>query len=429
MIKGAIIKDDDWGNASISNGCMVLLMGTVEESSDKPASAEGEKEDPTRPKDTGEPAPVLKVPTGLNNLGNTCYLNATIQCLKIIPELRNSLDASTKSNNQSQRHLCSGLQNLYRCMDEAHKLGLTSVSPSSLLDLWFALFPRFCELTENGTYRQQDASEAWNEIVQTLQRTMDVGPQEKSLIDKYFRGTYDVQYKCTVEGADPVTQSMEQFYQLSCFITKDVNYLIDGLKLGMTDSVTKKSTVLGTDVEFTKTSSITRLPTYLTVHLMRFYYKEEKKCNAKIKRPVKFGLNFDAYELCSEGLKKKLLPMREKIAEEEEKENQRQMEVGRKKIPGQPEEKRKLDLPFTFEDDPGAHNSGYYSLKAILTHKGRYSDSGHYVAWVQQEDGGWFKCDDDVITQTIDQDVLKLDGSWVDGHCAYILLYGPRTWL
>lgn len=95
----------------------------------------------------------------------------------------------------------------------------------------------------------------------------------------------------------------------------------------MTDTLTKKSSALGTDAEFIKTSTISRLPVYLTVHLMRFYYKGEKKCNAKIKRPVKFGLNFDAYELCSEELKKKLVPMREKIAEEEEKENQRQMEV------------------------------------------------------------------------------------------------------
>lgn len=118
-------------------------------------------------------------------------------------------------------------------MDDARKLGLTSVSPTSLLDLWFALFPRFMEMTENGTYRQQDASEAWNEIVQTLQRTMAVGPQEKSLVDKYFRGTYDVQLKCSIEGAEPPQQSTEQFYQLSCFITKDVNHLIDGLKLGM----------------------------------------------------------------------------------------------------------------------------------------------------------------------------------------------------
>ncbi|BES92446.1 ubiquitin carboxyl-terminal hydrolase [Nesidiocoris tenuis] len=436
MIKGSIVKDDDWGNAAITQGCTIMLMGTVEgsaASSSSNTSADGAKEDPTRPKEIEAPAP-QKTPVGLNNLGNTCYLNATIQCLKVIPELRDSLDAVSRTVNQGSQitnytQLSTGLQSLYRCMDDAQKVHLSAVSPTSLLDLWFALFPRFCEVTENGSYRQQDASEAWNEIVQTLQRTMSIKPSEKSLIDKYFRGTYDVQYKAIGVTQEPVSQSTEQFYQLSCFITKDVNYLMDGLKLGLTDTVEKKSSLSDTNLEFQKTLAISRLPVYLTVHLMRFYYKGEKKCNAKIKRPVKFSLNFDAYDLCSEELKKKLLPMREKIMAEEEKENQRQMEVRGKKVPGQPEEKRRLELPFSFEDDLGASNSGYYSLKAILTHKGRYSDSGHYVAWVQQEDGSWYKCDDDVVTQTIDQDVLKLDGSWVDGHCAYILLYGPRTWL
>lgn len=33
----------------------------------------------------------LDLPKGLINLGNTCYMNATVQCLRTVPELRNAL--------------------------------------------------------------------------------------------------------------------------------------------------------------------------------------------------------------------------------------------------------------------------------------------------------------------------------------------------
>jgi len=41
-----------------------------------------------------------------------------------------------------------------------------------------------------------------------------------------------------------------------------------------------------------------------------------------------------------------------------------------------------------FVADVGSNNSGYYELQAVLTHKGRSSSSGHYVAWVRGKKKG-----------------------------------------
>ena len=97
------------------------------------------------------------------------------------------------------------------------------------------------------------------------------------------------------------------------------------------------------------------------------------------------------------------------------------------------------------EGDIGSNNSGYYILQvtpiniyhtnlfknfvyfpqAVLTHKGRSSNSGHYVGWVRQKGETWLKCDDDDVSPVHEEDVLKLSGGG-DWHTAYLLLYGPR---
>nr|XP_025678749.1 ubiquitin carboxyl-terminal hydrolase 6 [Arachis hypogaea] len=39
------------------------------------------------------------------------------------------------------------------------------------------------------------------------------------------------------------------------------------------------------------------------------------------------------------------------------------------------------------EGEKVTHMTGIYDLVAVLTHKGRSADSGHYVGWVKQEHG------------------------------------------
>lgn len=60
-------------------------------------------------------------------------------------------------------------------------------------------------------------------------------------------------------------------------------------------------------------SKIKRLPAYLTVQFVRFYYKEKESINAKILKEVKFPMEFDAYDLCTPELQAQLMPMRDRF--------------------------------------------------------------------------------------------------------------------
>lgn len=60
-------------------------------------------------------------------------------------------------------------------------------------------------------------------------------------------------------------------------------------------------------------SKINRLPAYLTIQFVRFFYKEKDKINAKILKDIKFPMEFDAFELCTPELQEKLVPIRNKF--------------------------------------------------------------------------------------------------------------------
>lgn len=51
---------------------------------------------------------------------------------------------------------------------------------------------------------------------------------------------------------------------------------------------------------------------------MRFQYKGKEGINAKVLKDIKFGIEFDAFDLCSPELKDKLTPMRTKFKDVED---------------------------------------------------------------------------------------------------------------
>lgn len=71
-------------------GTQLLMMGTADELPHEPVEKAVFMEDLNE----HELATALELPAGLTNLGNTCYLNATVQCLRTVPELRNALSGS-----------------------------------------------------------------------------------------------------------------------------------------------------------------------------------------------------------------------------------------------------------------------------------------------------------------------------------------------
>lgn len=449
MFRGTVVKDDAWpDNFEISEGTMLMLMG----SSEKLPEAPVEKPKFVEDMNETELAAALDIPTGLTNLGNTCYMSATVQCLRTVPELREALKKydvklsllATLSNEPNNQGVTAALRDLYATMDSS-----TVSEPLILLRMLHGSIPRFAQRGEGNAFQQQDANECWTELTRILQQNLkplNENSRYSNFVDQYFSGIFEVEMKCDEASEEPISKSEENFLQLSCFISQDVRYMQAGLTSRMKETITKFSPSLERDASYTKTSRINRLPSYLTIQFVRFHYKGNVQTNAKLLRDVKFSMILDVYDLCTKELQEKLAPMRLKYKKADDllattKASETPGESAKQPVADTSGGESNADKSvtarakflandyealkkYTFEDDPGSNNSGFYELKAVLTHKGRSSASGHYVGWIKKEDQ-WFKCDDDIVEPVDSEEILKLSGGG-DWHCAYVCLYGPR---
>ncbi|PPQ95123.1 hypothetical protein CVT25_011666 [Psilocybe cyanescens] len=412
--------------------------------------------------DDSELAEALAKPVGLTNLGNTCYMNATVQALRAVPELQVALDAPSL---QSSTPLPAALRDLYHSMSQT----TDSVTPVRFLQVLRQVNPQFAEMDRSEkragdlmmgrqAYAQQDAEECYGAIVNSLRnvpgldengKTTATGAEaalgQSRFVQQYFMGEMRRELKCKEEGAqdEAPTVSNEKVLKIECNISVKTNFMLSGIMSSLDTELEKNSSSLGRQAIYEQKSRLSRLPTYLTVHMVRFAWRADISKKAKIMRQVKFPQEFDALDIVTKDLQEKLLPASRKMKDIEKDRRERRKVRKRTKqnvaaagpsssapapaVAASSGDVEMADVSATtaegaatseegkgkeavhdgeLEDesvyrkkeaeqlaqlinedikkDIGASTTGLYELVAIVTHKGAAADAGHYMGFVKK---------------------------------------------
>ncbi|KAK8659990.1 hypothetical protein V6N13_050927 [Hibiscus sabdariffa] len=305
-----------------------------------------------------------KIGAGLENLGNTCFLNSVLQCLTYTEPLVAYLQSGKHQNScriAGFCALCAIQKHVNRALQSTGRI----LAPNDLVSNLRCISRNF------RNSRQEDAHEYMVNLLESMHKcclpsgvsSESPSAYEKSLVHKIFGGRLRSQVKCL--HCSYGSNTFDPFLDLSLEIVK-ADSLLKALK-----NFTTAELLDGGERQYQcqrckqKVKAIKQLTVYnaphvLTIHLKRFRAYD---FGQKIDRKVEFGSTLDM-------------------------------------------------KPFVSGSDEGDLK---YTLYGVLVHCGWSTHSGHYYCFVRTSSGMWYSLDDNRVVQVSERTVME--------QKAYMLFY------
>ncbi|XP_008939689.1 PREDICTED: ubiquitin carboxyl-terminal hydrolase 36, partial [Merops nubicus] len=304
---------------------------------------------------------IYRVGAGLHNLGNTCFLNSTVQCLTYTPPLANYLLSKEHSRSCHQGGFCM------LCIMQNHIIQAFANSGNAIKPLSFVRDLK--KIAQNIRFgRQEDAHEFLRYTIDAMQKAclsgctrLDRQTQATTLVHQIFGGYLRSRVKCSV--CKSVSDTYDPYLDLALEIGQAANIvralelfvrpeLLGGENAYMCARCKKK-------VPASKRFTIHRASNVLTLSLKRFADFGRRKITKDVGYPE--FLNVRPY-------------MSEKTG------------------------------------DPIM-----YGLYAVLVHSGFSCHAGHYYCYVKASNGQWYQMNDALVRFSNIKVVLNQQ--------AYVLFY------